>query len=240
MKFVSLFTRRAQFFSKSISEVILLQDVEGLGFEGQIVKVQPGYAFNVLIKKHKAVYNFPFMRERIFPDITDEHIEKRIFDANLIKFKKKLEDLTISVIKEPSATNPDLLKTPLSVKDLLPELRKRGKVNPEPAQVKIDQEIISYGKYNVRVENYHDDYYNLRLNFKFRVEVRRAEHKQAESKQPLDLATLTRKKTAPGAAKQEGEGGEKSAQATKKETKKKEKGKKKDCLLYTSPSPRDS
>ncbi len=36
-------------------ELILMTDIEGLGLEGQIVKVSPGYARNYLLPRHLAV-----------------------------------------------------------------------------------------------------------------------------------------------------------------------------------------
>jgi hypothetical protein len=60
-----------------------------LGFEGQVVKVRPGYADRILVPEQIAVYNFPGTHGRLYPNW--DVIEKDIFHflRKLLFFKKE-------------------------------------------------------------------------------------------------------------------------------------------------------
>ncbi len=53
-------------------KILLVEDFPKLGFEGEIVSVKPGFATNNLIPNRIAVYNFPGVRARLYPNISDE------------------------------------------------------------------------------------------------------------------------------------------------------------------------
>lgn len=52
-----------------------MEDIPPIGYEGEIVSVKPGHAFNDLIRRRKAVFNFPGIRERLYPNISEDLIE---------------------------------------------------------------------------------------------------------------------------------------------------------------------
>jgi ribosomal protein L9 len=43
-------------FTRSFRKILLLEDVENLGFKGEIAYVKPGYAFNSLVPLKKAIF----------------------------------------------------------------------------------------------------------------------------------------------------------------------------------------
>lgn len=56
-------------------KILLVEDIPPIGYEGEIVSVKPGHAFNDLIRRRKAVFNFPGIRERLYPNISEDVIE---------------------------------------------------------------------------------------------------------------------------------------------------------------------
>ncbi len=55
-------------FSNAMQKVILLKDLPGRGFRGEILKVKPKFAKISLLRYHDAVPFFPGRREIMFPD----------------------------------------------------------------------------------------------------------------------------------------------------------------------------
>lgn len=51
-----------------MQKVILLKDLPGWGFKGEIIKTKPKYATNHLFKSHLAIEFFPGRREILFPE----------------------------------------------------------------------------------------------------------------------------------------------------------------------------
>ena len=49
------FTQQAN-FTRAVKKILLVQDIENLGFRGEYVFVKPGYALNYLIPYHKALF----------------------------------------------------------------------------------------------------------------------------------------------------------------------------------------
>ena len=43
-------------FTRSFRKILLIQDVENLGFKGEWTFVKPGYAFNKLVPEGKALF----------------------------------------------------------------------------------------------------------------------------------------------------------------------------------------
>lgn len=74
--------------------VLLVKDFPPLGFQGEVIKVKEGYAYNDLIRKRIAVFDFPGVRERLFPNISNEMIElKKMKYKEEVNFKNKIEKI---------------------------------------------------------------------------------------------------------------------------------------------------
>lgn len=75
-------------------KVVLVKDFPPLGFQGEVVKVKEGYAFNDLIRRKIAVFDFPGVRQRLFPNISNEMIEiKKMKYRDEVNFKNKIEKI---------------------------------------------------------------------------------------------------------------------------------------------------
>jgi len=51
-----LMQTQAMSFTRSFRKVLLMQDVDNLGFQGEWAFVKPGYAFNKLVPEGKALF----------------------------------------------------------------------------------------------------------------------------------------------------------------------------------------
>ena len=52
----SLMQCQAMTFTRSFRKILLMQDVDNLGFKGEWAFVKPGYAFNKLVPEGKALF----------------------------------------------------------------------------------------------------------------------------------------------------------------------------------------
>ena len=77
-------------FSNAMQKVILIWDLPGRGFRGEIIEVKPKFAKINLLRYHDAVSYFPGWREIMFPDFDQQEIEAKK-DQN--KFQAILEGL---------------------------------------------------------------------------------------------------------------------------------------------------
>lgn len=119
----SLFTRIAYRFTRRNVSVIMMEDFPSVGFEGQVVKVKPGFARQTLIPKNMAVYDFPGARQRLFPNIQQSEIDtKTKYYRELLTFQHKVESISIEYTRVPSFANPALLKEEVSKKDIIKEV----------------------------------------------------------------------------------------------------------------------
>jgi len=84
-----------------------------------VVKVKEGYAFNDLIRRRIAVFDFPGVRQRLFPNISNEMIEiKKMKYKEEVNFKNKIEKISIEFIKNPSFSNINVIKDNISKEDI--------------------------------------------------------------------------------------------------------------------------
>ncbi len=76
-------------------EVILLQDVKGVGKKGQTVNVSDGYATNFLIPRRLAVLSTKRSREILDNQIESKRLEEEKKKQDAIELSKKLENVVI-------------------------------------------------------------------------------------------------------------------------------------------------
>ena len=130
-------------------KVILLQDVKGLGKEGDVVEVSDGYGRNFLLKKKLAkessVANLNEVKLK--QGARAEH-EKRAYEAAL-ELKEKLDGKTFT-LKMKSGEGGKLYGA-VTNQDVADELKKNG-FEIEKKQVVIDSAIKNIGTSGVRVK----------------------------------------------------------------------------------------
>lgn len=85
-------------------DIILKEDVENLGYEGDIVDVKPGYARNYLIPTGKAIVASAGAKKMLEEELKQRahKLEKIKNDAEVIA--KGLEDVSLTIATKVSAT----------------------------------------------------------------------------------------------------------------------------------------
>jgi len=129
-------------------QVILREDVAGLGRTGDVVKAKPGYARNYLIPRGFAVMADPKNLKRI------EH-EKTIIAKQSVKnkataeeFKARIEGISVTVSKY--AGEQDKLFGSVTAKEIEHALAEEG-VTIDKKKIRIDQPIKQLGIHTVSI-----------------------------------------------------------------------------------------
>jgi len=129
-------------------ELILLEDVEGLGLAGEQVNVAPGYARNCLLPKGLAKKMSPGVlrqlearRERI-----EEQRKQELTDAGALAAKIAETEITIPM----QASDDDQLFGSVSNHIIADELAKQG-IEVEHRKINLDDNIKELGVYNIEI-----------------------------------------------------------------------------------------
>ncbi len=142
-------------------KVILLQDVKGLGKEGQVVEVSDGYGRNFLLKKKMAkessVANLNEVKLK--EGARAEH-EKRALKA-AEDLKKELDGKSFT-LKMKSGEGGKLYGA-VTNQDVSDELKKNG-FDIEKKQVVIDTAIKNIGTFGVRIKLHPKVSCNVNIN----------------------------------------------------------------------------
>ncbi len=130
-------------------EVILIDEVKSLGFEGELVEVAPGYARNYLFPQGLAVRATEENKqkfERKQAEI-EAHKERRIEEA------QELADSlsTIKLTLEKSASEEGTLYGSVAPEDILEALVEQGIDGLNSQQVIMDEAIGELGEFTVRI-----------------------------------------------------------------------------------------
>ncbi len=130
-------------------EVILFQEMKGLGSVGEKVRVADGYARNYLIPKNIAGRvtneNLQWLEKR--KEQLRQEYEERLSAAKAKAEGIQNTSLTISV----EATEEDKLYGSVSARDIAEQLEERG-ISVEIDAIKLPEPIRELGVYDVDVE----------------------------------------------------------------------------------------
>jgi large subunit ribosomal protein L9 len=161
-------------------KIILKQDINNLGEEGDIKEVADGYARNYLIPKKMAVVYGPAAineLERRREAIAKRKEEKRL-EARSFKEKIEAEELIFSV----AAGEKKRLFGAITAANIVEELAKKN-ITVERKKVDVPESIIkTLGSYTVRVRLYGDETASLKVTVEANAESKAKEEK-AEKKQ---------------------------------------------------------
>ena len=179
--------------------VILRQDVEGLGFEFEVVSVKPGYARNFLIPRGLASVATP----KNVQELNEFLDARKAEEATLISAAKekaaKLDGLVVKI--DAKVGSGDKLFGSINNADLAEALVKAG-VEIEKKNIRIPGNTIKrLGKYEAKVRFHRD----VEVDFGFEIVPDAASIKAAEeaAKTRAELAKLDAQKAA-NATKEEG------------------------------------
>ena len=130
-------------------EVILLKDLEGLGSEGEIVKVKPGFARNFLVPKGIALRasksNLAVAEER---KRINEAKENRVEKANQVLIDKLAKtNITIEV----QVGEEERIFGSVTTQDIQKSLEEKG-ITIDRSCILMEEPIKSLGVYNIPVK----------------------------------------------------------------------------------------
>ena len=179
--------------------VILRQDVEGLGFEFEVVSVKPGYARNFLIPRGLASVATPKNVKALNEVLEARKAEEATLIAAAKEKAAKLDGLVVKI--DAKVGSGDKLFGSINNADLAEALVKAG-VEIEKKNIRIPGNTIKrLGKYEAKVRFHRD----VEVDFGFEIVPDAASIKAAEeaAKTRAELAKLDAQKAA-NANKEEG------------------------------------
>ncbi len=179
--------------------VILRQDVEGLGFEFEVVSVKPGYARNFLIPRGLASVATPNNVKALNEVLEARKAEEATLIAAAKEKAAKLDGLVVKI--DAKVGSGDKLFGSINNADLAEALVKAG-VEIEKKNIRIPGNTIKrLGKYEAKVRLHRD----VEVDFGFEIVPDAASIKAAEeaAKTRAELAKLDAQKAA-NANKEEG------------------------------------
>ena len=132
-------------------ELILTQDFEELGLEGDIVNVAQGYGRNYLIPEGIALEATPPNRKAL--ELKSKKIEVRRLKvkASAEKLKEQMEALTIRLVQK--AGEEGKLYGSVTSMDIASALEKEG-ITIDKRKIVMDKSIKNLGEFDVSVKIY--------------------------------------------------------------------------------------
>tara|TARA_Y100000758_G_C15705698_1_gene295102 strand:+ start:12 stop:458 length:447 start_codon:yes stop_codon:yes gene_type:complete len=130
-------------------EVILLKDLEGLGSEGELVKVKPGFARNYLVPKGIALRasksNLAVAEERKRIKEAKENRVKKVNQVLIDKLTKANITIEVQVGEE------ERIFGSVTAQDIQKSLEEKG-ITIDRSCILIEEPIKSLGVYNIPVK----------------------------------------------------------------------------------------
>ena len=130
-------------------EVILLKDLEGLGSEGELVKVKPGFARNYLVPKGIALRasksNLAVAEERKRIKKAKENRVKKVNQVLIDKLTKANITIEVQVGEE------ERIFGSVTAQDIQKSLEEKG-ITIDRSCILIEEPIKSLGVYNIPVK----------------------------------------------------------------------------------------
>ena len=133
-------------------QVILLQDVKGLGKKGDVVKAKDGYARNFLFPKGLAKEATQGNVKVLEEQKTAKKIKKQEELEEAKKLAEKISALTVKIISK-AGDNGKLFGS-ITSKDIADELNKQHKIKVDKRKINIDGNIKSLGTTTAEIKVY--------------------------------------------------------------------------------------
>jgi len=131
-------------------EVILLEDVKNVGKKGEVVKVNDGFARNVLIKKKQAIEaNGKNLNDLKLKKANDEKIAAENLEAAK-ELGKKIEDASITIsikVGEGGKTFGSI-----SSKEIAEEVKAQLGFEVDKKKVQLKDAIKTVGEHDVKIK----------------------------------------------------------------------------------------
>ena len=134
-------------------DIILVEDVEGVGTKGSVVHVKPGYARNYLLPRKLAI-RASANAANLYRELERQRQVQE--DRRLVVAREQAAKLQGVEVNIPAAANEeDTLFGSVTETDVAEALAKAGHKVDKHA-VRLDDHIKQLGKYDVRIRIYGD------------------------------------------------------------------------------------
>ena len=134
-------------------ELILREDVQGLGIRGDVVKVKPGYARNYLLPRGLAVMATEAQKRILDKESELRAIRDEKLKSNLSAAAEKMRDLSTTLVVQ--AGEEDKLYGSVTAHDIAEAITNQG-FDVEQKQVMLDEPIKKLGIYTVPIRLHKD------------------------------------------------------------------------------------
>lgn len=129
-------------------ELILREDVEGLGDRGDVVSVAAGYARNYLLPRGLAVLATEAQKRTLEKETKLREIRDERMKSNLSAVAQRMSDLSTTIVVQ--AGEDDKLYGSVTAHDIAGEIEKQG-FEIDQKQVLLDEPIKKLGIYTVPI-----------------------------------------------------------------------------------------
>lgn len=149
----------------SATQVILIENIPGLGAEADVVKVKPGYARNFLLPQGKAYEVTPVTLRKINL-LKTKRAEREARELNEAEeLGRKINKLKVTLELETGATGKAFGS--ITASDIAEKLKgELGGIEIERHKISLDHPIKSTGAHEVSIKLHHDVTATLNLSVK--------------------------------------------------------------------------
>lgn len=131
-------------------EVLLLEDIPGIGKKDDLLLVKDGYALNCLLPQRQALIATPTVRRRYAEQIRRRAEEKQMESTKQSDTAAAVSGKTIKFEKKITKTGK--LYAAISEKHIAEALKKQHKIDVKESAVKIAEPIKTLGDFNISVK----------------------------------------------------------------------------------------
>lgn len=148
-RLVRLSNERRQFTSPQIMEVLLLQDIKGIGQKDDLLIVGDGYALNFLLPQSKALIATPTVRRRYADRIRRRAVEREKLRMADQQKAVDISKMTLSFSRK--ASDAKKLYAAVSEKNIVEALKDQHDLDVAESAVVIRDAIKTLGDHSVEV-----------------------------------------------------------------------------------------
>ena len=131
-------------------QVILLDNIKGVGKKDEIINASDGYARNFLFPKKLAVEANNENMSKLKAKKQSEQYKKDVNKENAEKIAKKLDDITLT-IKVKAGENGKIFGGVTS-KEISEELKKQYKIDIDKKKIILNENIKNLGSFDISMK----------------------------------------------------------------------------------------
>lgn len=131
-------------------EVLLLEDIPGIGKKNDLLLVGDGYALNCLLPKRQALVATPTVRKRYAEQIRKRAVEKQAEIQTKQNVIAAASGKTVSFSRK--ATKTGKLYAAITEKNIADALREQHKVDIAESSISVSEPIKALGEFKIAVE----------------------------------------------------------------------------------------